>query len=258
LLEGDRWRRPWVCLAFLVGVGLGTFGFAASVLPGARRETATGPGIPDFLLQAWIFGVAAIVIPFGPFVAVRSCLPIQPPLTLLLLSRRGPTRGPLVAAVGLSALLGGSLAAADFRWAACYPAAARRLAAEYGATGRPVLFCGHWGWQYYAERVGFRPWDARWRDAPTGTIVVVPLRADRQWLHPDVARRLRLRDRITVPAGPLGLSTWYRAAGIRFYGGDYGEIPWGFSPEPTEEFFVSEVGPPAMPAFPLGPGGGSR
>jgi hypothetical protein len=180
-------------------------------------------------------------------------LPIQPPLALLLLSRRGPTRGPLVASVGLSAVLGASLAAADFHWAACYPATALRLAGEYGATGRPILFCGHWGWQYYAERAGFRPWDARWRDAPTGAIVVVPLRADRQWMHPDVVRRLRLRERITVPPGPSRLSTWNRAAGFRFYGGDYGELPWGFSAEPTEEFFVSEVGPHAMLAFPLGP-----
>ena len=114
------------------------------------------------MLWAWILGVSAIVIPFGPFVAVRSFLPIQPPLVLLLLSGRGlnPRRAPLAVAVGLSAVLGLAVGAADFRWAACYPAAAMRLSAEYGATDRPVSFCGHWGWQEYAERAGFRPWDA--------------------------------------------------------------------------------------------------
>jgi hypothetical protein len=91
------------------------------------------------------------------------------------------------------------------------------------------------------------------RDAPAGTIVIVPLRADRQWMHPEVARRLRLRDRITVPPRPAGLTTWDRGAGVRFYGGDYGELPWGSSTGPTEEFFVSEVGPPAIRPFPLGP-----
>lgn len=246
LMGAAHWRRPWVCAAFLVGVGLGAFTFAACAFPGPGRSTRLDDSHPRPLLWAWILGVAAIVIPFGPFVAARSFLPIHPPLALLLLSRRTPTRGPLVASVALSAILGLTLAAADFRWAACYPSAALRIADGVGAVDRPAYFLGHWGWQYYAERAGLRPWDARWSDAPTGTIVVVPLRADRQWIHPDVLGRLRLRDRITVAAGPLGLTTWNRDAGLRFYGGDYGELPWGFSAGPTEEFFVSEVGPPAL------------
>jgi hypothetical protein len=168
---------------------------------------------------------------------------------LLLLSRRRWSRGLLAAAIGLTAVPGLLLAAADRHWAACYPATARRLAAELGGSGSPIVFLGHWGWQYYAERAGFRPWDARWRDAPTGAIVVLPLRADRQWLDPAVAGRLRLRERITIGPAPLNLTTWNRGAGVRLYGGDYGEIPWGFSTEPAEEFFVSEVGPP-LPAFP--------
>ena len=261
LLKGDRWREPWMGVAFVVGVGLGAFGFVASVLPGARREASeSGRDDNGPLLLAWITGVLAIVIPFGPFVAVRSFLPIHPPLALLLLSRRSMTsrRGPVLATIGLSAMLGMSLAVVDFRWAACYSATARRLASELSAGGRPVFFRGHWGWQYYAERAGLRPWDARWREATTGAIVVSPRRADPQWMHPDVLRRLRRRERITVPPGPLGLTTWNRGAGVRFYGGDYGELPWGFSPEPTEEFFVSEVGPPAMFPFSLGPRDGPR
>jgi hypothetical protein len=153
----------------------------------------------------------------------------------------------------LTAVLGLGLAAADIRWAVGYRTTAQRLASEWGASGRPVVFLGHWGWQYYAERAGFRPWDARWREPPAGAIVVVPRRADRQWLHPAAASRLRLRERITMPAGPLGLTTWNRDAGIRFYGGDFGELPWGFSFEPAEEFFVSEAGSPA-PAFLPGAG----
>jgi hypothetical protein len=148
----------------------------------------------------------------------------------------------LAVAIGLSALFGAVLGAVDHRWAACYPAAVRRIAAQ-PVPVRPILFLGHWGWQYYAERAGFQPWDARRLEVPTGAIVIIPLRADRQWLHPDVARRLELRDRITVEPGLLGLTTWNRGVGVRFYGGDYGELPWGFSSQPVEEFFVSEVGP---------------
>jgi 4-amino-4-deoxy-L-arabinose transferase-like glycosyltransferase len=237
--------RYWAGLPFLAGVALGAFSFAAGVLPAARREAnpAGRSGIDRSLLWVWILGVIAIVIPFGPFVAVRSFLPLQPPLVMLLLSGRRLSRALLAATIGLAAIPGVLLALVDHHWAACYPATARRLAAELGASGRPILFLGHWGWQYYAERAGFRPWDARWHDAPTGAIVIIPLRADRQWLDPRVGVRLRLRERITFGPGLLDLTIWNRGF-IRFYGGDYGEIPWGFSPEPAEEFLVSELGPP--------------
>ncbi len=249
-LLGPRWwQRPGQSVDFLVGVGLGAFSFLACALP--RRPFAkppaaagAGPDDPRLMLWVWILGSLAIVIPFAPFVAVRSFLPIHPPLVLLLLLRRTPRRGPLVAAIGLSAALGMALAVADGYWAACYPAMVRRFAAEWGATGRPVVFLGHWGWQYYAERAGFQPWDARWRDPPAGAIVILPLRADRQWIHPEAVRRLQPRQRIDVPPAPLGLTTWNRAIGVRFYGGDYGELPWGFSNQPAEEFFVSEVSSP--------------
>jgi hypothetical protein len=250
LLGPESWRRPGVDAALLGGVALGALAFAAAVavpVPVSPRRSWTADD-PRLLLYAWIAGVAAIVIPFGPFVAVRSFLPLQPPLAILLLRRagryRGPSGGLVGTTLGLTALLGGALAVADFHWAASYPAAVRQIASGREAAGRPVVFLGHWGWQYYAERAGWRPWDARWRDAPAGALVVIPRRADRQWLDPAVARRLALVGRIAVGPAPLGLSTWNRAWGWRFYGGDYGELSWGFSPEPVEEFFLSCVGPP--------------
>jgi hypothetical protein len=247
-LLGPRcWQRPWLSAAMLVGVSLGSFSFfAAGFRPASSLNAQGDPDRDDLrpVLWTWILAVAAIVIPFGPFVAVRSFLPIQPPLALLLLSRAQAQR-PVAAALGLTALLGAALAAADFHWAACYPTTVRQLAAEWGSRGRPILFLGHWGWQYYAERAGFQPWDARWREAPPGSIVIIPLRADRQWIRPEAFRQLqrRLRRRITIAHGPFGLTTWNREIGIRFYGGDYGEIPWGFSSQPAEEFFVFEAGP---------------
>ncbi len=253
-LLGPRWwQRPGLSVALLLGVGLGAFSFVACTLPGLPGARPADPACTDDprpLLWAWVLGSLAIVVPFAPFVAVRSFLPIHPPLALLLLVRHPARRGPLMAAIGLSAVLGAALAVADFHWAACYPATVRKLAAEWGPSGRPVVFLGHWGWQYYAERAGFQPWDARWRDAPAGAVVIVPLRADRQGMHPDVARRLLLRQRVQIPPAPLGLTTWNRSVGVRFYGGDYGELPWGLSDQPAEEFFVSEVGTPVPPSVP--------
>ena len=57
----------------------------------------------------------------------------------------------------------------------------------------------------------------------------------------DVTRRWTLQ----VDPNPLCLTTWNRRRGIRFYGGDFGELAWGASTEPTETFHVVELGPGA-------------
>ena len=238
-------RLPAVTPAFLVAVFLGTISLSSIVWPG--RRWSSGGFDPRVWLATWIASGAAVVILFGPFVAVRSFLPIQPPLVIWLLGTREPNRPrrlALGATVALTLMLSALLAHTDLRWANCYPEAARTIATRFGGKGHSIEFLGHWGWQYYADRACCRSWDARRVNVPAGTIVVIPLRADKQWIHPAAMSRLHLLDRITVPAHPLGLTTWNRAAGFRFYGGDFGQLPWGFSIEPTERFSIYEVGPP--------------
>ncbi len=249
-IASQRWgHRPWSDTAFLFGVALGTFGTSAALFVVPRRSTTDViVGDPRRLLWCWVLGIASIVIPFGPFVAVRSFLPIEPPLALLILLGRPRSawmgHASAVGALGLSAVLGVTLGLADYRWAACYPMMAARLATTYGPSrpDRPVYFLGHWGWQYYAERAGLAAWDARRSDVPEGSIVVMPLRADRQFLHPEVARRFEVVGRFKTAANPVGLTLWNRGAGVRFYGGDFGEVPWGFADEPVEEFVIVRVG----------------
>ena len=237
-------RLAEVTPAFLVAVFLGTCSISAIVWPG-RRWTLSGFD-PRLWLAAWIASGAAVVILFGPFVAVRSFLPIHPPLAIWLIGSFDPLRPrrpALWLTVTVTLILSIELAATDMRWSRCYPQAVREIATRFGGANRPIDFLGHWGWQYYAEHAGFRSWDARRTDAPSGTILVIPFRADKQWINPAVLSRFRPVDQIVIPRSSLRLTTWNRDAGFRFYGGEFGQLPWGFSNEPTERFSIFEIGP---------------
>ncbi len=235
-------RLPMVTPAFLVAVFLGTFSMIAILWP--TRNWPTGGWDPRLLLTTWIASGAAVVILFGPFVAVRSFLPIHPPLVIWLLGSQEPgqpRRGAVRISVMFTLLLSALLAWTDIRWANCYSEAAQQISRRYQDSNRSILFLGHWGWQFYAQREGFQAWDARRRSAPAGTIVVIPVRADKQFIQPAVFNQLHRLDQIVIPANPVRLTTWNRNSGFRFYGGDFGQLPWGFSSEPTELFTIYEV-----------------
>jgi len=235
-------RAPAVTPALLIAVYLGTFSVASTVWP--SRGWPSSAFDPRLLLATWIVSGAAVVILFGPFVAVRSFLPIQPALAIWLLGSSDPA-GRRKIALGMTVVvtigISGLLATADRHWAKTYPEAVETIAKRYAVAGRPVEFAGHWGWQYYAERAGFRAWDARRVDAQPGTILVVPRRADKQFIHPVVMSRARLLDKLEFPHAPFLLTTWNLEAGFRFYGGDFGQLPWGISDEPAEQFSIYQI-----------------
>ena len=242
-------REPVVSIVFLLAVFVGAASVTAIVRIGWARADEPGGLDPRPLLLLWALGFSAVAVLFAPFVAVRSLLPVCPPLVFLFLrSQRDGSRsrigGPI--ALVVSIVLTGLLAWTDYRWAACYPSAVKQIRAELGAQDQPIYFLGHWGWQYYAERAGFLAWDARTRQAPVDALIIVPRRADKQYLQPQVRAQLRPLRTIRVGAHPLRLTTWNRPAGLRFYGGDFGQLPWGFSAEPTEEIYCFSVAPVAF------------
>jgi hypothetical protein len=249
--------RPITAGASLAAVFLGAWSVFAAVGNGPGKACDVNPleesRNDDIVLLAWLFGFAGFVVVFSPFVAPRSFLPVQPPLALLLFrdvaspARRRAAGATIAAAATLTALL----AWTDFRWASCYPRFVDHLTKNYAAHGRLVYAMGHYGWQYYAMKAGFVTWDARWMDAPSGSVLASPVGIYKQGLKAHLFPRLVELERLTVPPHPLRLSVWNNRWGLYFHLGGIDRLPWGFSNDPTEELIIYEVRPatdtPAAP-----------
>src|SRR5262249_50391308 len=106
-----------------------------------------------------------------PFLAIRHLLPGIPPLVWLVLRRldesfvgawRPAAAWLLGFATLISTAIGLLVAKADYDFAEWYRHLALDVASrtvEAGrAQGKSVWYTGHWGWAYYAERVGIKPY----------------------------------------------------------------------------------------------------
>jgi hypothetical protein len=212
-----------------------------------------------------VFGVVA-----SPFLAVRHLLTGVPPLVWLALRRLDQTfsgqwqvvaRCLLVFTVCVSSLLGFLVAKADYDFAQWYRHLALDVASrtvEAGrAQGKTVWYTGHWGWAYYADRVGIRPYIPGETDMSQGDYLLLPQVQTWQLPPRELYRNLkgRLRPIKPVPRTPQ-IFGWpaldevvHRCiSGVRtisnevhLYGGGTLTIPWQFSRRPLDFFNVIEA-----------------
>ncbi len=151
---------------FWSGMGLGAVAICLSdalrrVWPRLQRP-GTERGADSAFLVAWLCAPFVFTILFTHFQAVRHVLPALPPLVLLAFRYLGeqvsrPAWRALTAAVLTAQMaLAFLLAAADYEWADAHRAFAASAAEKLGQEPGRIWYAGHWGWQFYAEREGFR------------------------------------------------------------------------------------------------------
>ncbi len=175
----QRWRGA--LLPGLVGLGLGLGAAHASGLPpgqalwtgacaaagaavllGSLLTPGRGAARADSLfLLAWALGGLCFLLMLR-FTAARYWLPFLPAVALAWLRLR-PSRAVLAAAVGAQVALGLALSADDLAMARVGRAAALEVdarAAQHAVQCEPGtaerVLAGHWGWQHYLERLGWR------------------------------------------------------------------------------------------------------
>jgi hypothetical protein len=200
------------------------------------------------LWTPWVVSVLAVQAFLYWSVLERLILFLLSPLVFSAAARlerrmTASTRGRVYAAtLGATIVLTGALAAVDARYAGAQRDAAEEIAREY--PGRRLWCAGHWGFQYYMERVGARQLDAArggWDEVSPGDVVVVPavnsniLRPSRRFLSN--VRKIEVDEPI-----PLRLISGFTGEG-GFYSSATGFLPYSLSRERLESFDVVEILP---------------
>jgi hypothetical protein len=166
------------------------------------------------------------------------------PAVAILLARRlaDRRRRPATALVPLavSQALGLWIAAADARQAGAQRIAAARIRAAVDPERERVFFQGHWGFHYYMDAIGARPFDALDPPSRRGDVIVVPSNNTRT---PGVPPGL-VGDRtvVEVASGP-GVSTLQPDVGAGFYSSLLGPLPFTFARIPPEQYAIVRLRP---------------
>jgi hypothetical protein len=141
---------------------------------------------------------------------------------------------PLAASLAVSLCV----ATADFQLANSARLAARTIAARYNAEGGRLWFEGHWGFQYYLEKLGARPVDFEHSTLQPGDILVIPSNnSNMDWPKPGEVGLLKEFKLRVFP----WLSTMCLGSGAGFYAADYGPLPFVAGAALPESYTVFQV-----------------
>jgi 4-amino-4-deoxy-L-arabinose transferase-like glycosyltransferase len=175
----------------------------------------------------------------------RSILPLAPAAAILLVRQlecRFPAPGPALAAalrVALAPALAVALAVvwADARWAHAVRDEAVRLLARHHDPADPLLFQGHWGFQYYLQAGGARALDLGRDVLQPGQRIAV---ATNNVARIDGSGPLALLE-VTEAPEPRWLRTHSWQLGAGFYSSLYGPLPYAFGAAPPDRYTVFRV-----------------
>ena len=197
------------------------------------------------LLFCWILGTFVFATYLNWTTNARTILPMAPALGILLArrlelaARRRPTvKRLLPGSLTLAAILALAVAAADTSLADAQRRAAQEIMSAY--QGKRVWFQGHWGFQYYMERLGGRALDFTASRLRPGELLVIPGN-NTNTRKPAIGFGLVRRHAVQ----PLGWLTTMGAPRAGFYADIWGPLPYAFGPVKPEEFFVLRFLPPA-------------
>jgi 4-amino-4-deoxy-L-arabinose transferase-like glycosyltransferase len=240
-----QWLTAGAQLAIFIAGGVAVLSLAAADVRKHRDPDSS-------FLALWVFGTFFFAAFLNWSVNARSVVPLIPAAGILLarrLDQRGDgpqpgLRGKIALAMVASGLVSLWVAAADAAWASSERDAARQVHELVKGETAAVWFQGHWGFQYYAQRAGLRPFDLERDTLNPGDVLIMP-EGNIQTRTPPEAF---VRDWRTVEIGlhqPLTTMRWRMGAG--FYSSFFGPLPFAFGAVAPERYFVFRIGAPLRP-----------
>lgn len=166
------------------------FQFAIFLIAGAGilvlvgRDVLIRRNADSLLIGLWVAGTFAFCSIFNWTVNGRSLLPMAPPVSLLLVRGLSPLlkkhsrRSVALKAVplGLAAALALNVAWADTWWANSARSAAHLFDSHgpFRDKRDNVYYTGHWGFQFYMDKLGFRALEVNQSTLLVGDSVIFP------------------------------------------------------------------------------------
>ena len=200
----------------------------------------------SLLLGLWVLGVFVFATRINWTINGRSFLPMLPAVGILAArrfeQRRASSRPIRERQLAVPALIACALclflAAADEATADGARIAARRLCGKYRQGGRLVWFQGHWGFQYYMEQLGGKPFERTGATWNWGDFVIIPVGAVNSFELPDkIVRQLEI---VEYPSG-IPCSIMSRATGAAFYASVWGPLPYSIGSSERQRYQVLEL-----------------
>ncbi len=206
------------------------------------------------LLALWVLGTFLFAVFFNWIVTARAILPMAPAVGILIARRleagelagKKIRRGEMQICFAAGAALALLVTRADFRLATVVRQSAEQTVARCGQGGQTLWFEGHWGFQYYMEKLGAKEVAAKKSTPQSGDFLAIPLNnsnmtpPDSKAAHPWKALLFQ---------GPGHLATTSKEVGAGFYASLWGPLPFAFGRVPPETVLVYALGtaPPASP-----------
>ena len=229
LLVWIGFRSQWSLFA-LGGLGV----LALPILDLRRHKNAEA-----LLLSLWVLGTLLFCL-LNWTINGRSILPMMPAVAILLLrnieASGGLPRRPLHWSLGAAAALSLLVSFADYRLAESARTAVHDIALKVESLPKGTIwFQGHWGFQYYAQENGWRPFDSKQPAGRPGDLIVLPFNnTNLMAIPPESVERLFT---LELPVLPW-ISTMSQALGAGFYSDKRGPLPFAFGRVPVEKYYV--------------------
>lgn len=210
----------------------------------------------EVILLLWFSGIFIMNV-ISEYSAARFVLIMLPPVILLMLRiaeggfvrRFKHSSAVMICGLFLSLMMSISVAYADYSYADVYRLCKNKIKAMFEGKNQRVFFDGHWGFQYYMEKEGFRCFSPKIDNPRKGDILVIPSVASydmpidvssiKEQLGNYPGRHLKLMDIVEYNSW-FPVRTMHKEARAGFYSHGWGFLPFAFSKRYLEKFYIWE------------------